>query len=844
VATVAVPHQQQQQHGDQLTRTWSSPTGVVGRLSAVQQNVVGLRIIITGFVFLLLGGINALLMRTQLAVPNNDFLSPQTYNELFTMHGTTMMFLFAVPIVEGFGNYLVPLLIGARDLAFPRLTAFGYWCFLFGGIFLYASFFVGQPPSEGWFAYVPLSGPEYSGIGMDFWLLGTSFIEVSTLAAAIELIVSIFKLRAPGMSINLMPPFAWAILVMAFMIIFGFLPLVAGSTMLELDRALGTQFFNTAAGGSTLLWQHLFWIFGHPEVYVMLLPGLGIVSSIVVTFSRRPLIGYTWVVVALVAIGFISFGLWVHHMFAVGLPELALSFFSATSMLIVLANGANIFAWLATIWRGAVSIKTPFLFILGFFFIFILGGITGAMVGSPPFDRQVHDTYFVVAHFHYVIFGGLVFPVFAAFSYWFPKVTGKLLHEGLGKLTFWLMFLGFNIAFFPMHFSGFEGMPRRVYTYDESLGIGGYNLVSTIGAFMVALGVLVFILNAVRSLSDGEKAGNNPWGASTLEWGISSPIPPYSFRVTPVVHSRDPLWDQPDLPEQMEGRIPEPGLPARLSTTRREGFATTLLDAVPDYIVVFAGPSLWPLALASGLAMFFVGTLMKLWILAALSVPVSIIALAAWNWPQREEGRGVPAADDEAARGFPVDVSDARSTGWWGMMLLLICHAVIFGSFLIAYFYLAGNNPVWPPNGVPLPQPMLAIGAFVLAVVAAVAARVAVRGVVRGNQGRLLLGLGIAVVLGLAALALAVVEIMQQPFGLSDSAYASSVLVILGLMALQTAVAVIFALIVFFWAWRGYYTEGRYLAVRNVSLYWIYVAAAWLVTLLAIYGSPYWLGLS
>ena len=838
MASIAFPDR------ERLKRTWSPPPGVIGSLSATQQSKVGLRMIVTALLFLFAGGILALLLRVQLTVAENDFLSAEVYNELFTMHGTTMMFLFAVPMAEAFGNYIVPYIIGTRDLAFPRATAFGYWCFLFGGLLLYASFFVGSVPDAGWTSYVPLAGEAYSGRGVDFWLLGTTFIEVSTIAASIELIVSIFKLRAPGMSLNRMPILPWSILVMSFMILIGFLPLIAGEILVELDRMAGTRFYIPDEGGNVLLWQHFFWFFGHPEVYVMLMPGLGIVSAVVVTFTRRPLIGYPWVVAAIVSIGFLSFGLWVHHMFTVGLPELSLSFFGAASLAIVIANGANIFSWIMTIWRGRLQVSVPFLFVLGFFFIFIIGGITGAMVGVVPFNTQVHDTYFVVAHFHYVIFGGVIFPIFAGLYYWFPQASGRLSSERLGRLAFWLMFIGANATFFPMHFAGFEGMARRVYTYDESLDIGAYNVISTIGAFVFAAGVLVFIFDIVYAFRRGPKAGINPWGAGTLEWATPVPPPAYQFRYTPIVRSRDPLWDQPELAPEMEGDESRDETLTGLGSVRREGFATTLMDAIPDHIVIFAGPSLWPLVLALALTIFFVGTLAELYVMAALAVPIGLIALVGWHWPEREAERGLPAAEEYRTRPLPVDVSDSRATGWWSMMLIVMSLAVIFGSFVAAYYYLAGNSTAWPPPGIDKPELGIPIIAAALGIVAAPAMRAGVSGVQSGSRARMLIGLTLGLVFGLASIAVAAYEWGNQDFELDTHAYASSFLVILGAQIAQMVAAAIFTLIVLTWAWLGYYHERRHLAVRNAALCWYYVGLAWLVVLAVLYVSPHVLEIS
>src|SRR4051795_2944178 len=513
-----------------LTRTWRTGPSLIARLSSVDHKVVGRRYILTAFFFLCLGGLSAVAMRLQLARPEAKLLGPDLYNQLFTMHGTTMMFLFAVPVMEAFAVYLVPLMLGTRNIAFPRLNAFSYWVYLSGGIFLWASFMLKVGPDVGWFAYTPLSGPDFSpGKRVDVWAQTITFTEVSALAVAVEIIVTTFKQRAPGMTLDRIPLFVWSMLVTSFLIIFAMPAVMVASTMLILDRLAGTHFFNHAEGGDALLWQHLFWFFGHPEVYIIFIPATGMVSSIIVTFSRRPAFGYLALVLSIIAVGFLSFGLWVHHMFVTGLPQLGNAFFTASSMLIAIPNGIQIFCWLAALWNGRPVFKTPLLFVLGFFFIFIIGGMSGVMVASVPIDTQVHDTYFVVAHFHYVLIGGAVFPLLGAIYYWFPKITGRLLNEPLGKWNFWIAFIGFNVAFFPMHILGLQGMPRRVYTYPSGMGWDGMNLTATLGAMLIALSVLVFIGNVAWSLRRGAAAGDNPWGASTLEWATSSPPPAYNF---------------------------------------------------------------------------------------------------------------------------------------------------------------------------------------------------------------------------------------------------------------------------------------------------------------------------
>ena len=635
---------------EQLRRTWSPRPGIIGWLMIVNHRSIGLRFIVTAMVFFLGAGVMALLMRAQLARGEMELLSPTLYNQLMTLHGTTMMFLFAVPVMEGAGVYLVPLMTGARDLAFPRLSAFGYWVYLLAGLSLFGGALFSGGPENGWFAYVPLSTQDYSpGLGMDFWATALTFLEISALAAAVELIISIFKQRAPGMTLSRMPLFVWAMLVMSFMIVFAMPPLVVSTAMLAMERTVGTHFFNAAEGGDPLLWQHLFWFFGHPEVYIIFVPAVGMVSAILPAFARRPVVGYTFIVASLVATGFISFGLWVHHMFAAGLPALGLSFFAVGSMLIAIPNGVQIFAWLATLWRGRLVVATPVLFLIGFLVIFVAGGITGVMVASVPFDWQVHDTFFVVAHFHYVLIGGAVFPLFAGLHFWFPKVTGRMLSERLGRWTFWLMFIGFNVTFFPMHQLGFEGMPRRVYTYSARLGWDFLNSLATVGAFMLALGVLLYVANVLWSLRRGREAGDDPWGADSLEWGTSSPPPPYNFRSVPIVASRHPLWDGrsliPESPSPSHAAVrrpdPAPHLAAlaprlRLAEHRRETIGTTILDAIPDHRIVLPGPSLSPLLLALAIGAGIIGIVFTTWAFIA-GVFLSSAALVAWFWPKGDQ---------------------------------------------------------------------------------------------------------------------------------------------------------------------------------------------------------------
>lgn len=607
-----------------LASVWSTPPGLWGFVSTVDHKIIGRRYITTAFVFLALGGLLSLLMRLQLAQPEARFIGPDRYNQIFTMHGTNMMFLFAVPVMQAMAVYLVPLMVGTRNIAFPRLNAFSYWMYLAGGLLLWVAFVVDTGPDVGWFAYVPLSGPQYAaGKRADIWAQMITFTEVSALAVAVEIVVTVFKHRAPGMSLDRIPLFVWSMLVTSFVVILAMPAIMIASTSLILDRLVETHFFNPAEGGDVLLWQHLFWFFGHPEVYIIFLPAVGMVSTIVATFTRRPVFGYLAMVMALIATGVLAFGLWVHHMFVAGLPRLGESFFTASSMAIAVPAGVQIFCWLATIWAGRPLFKTPFLFVIGFVVTFVIGGLTGVMVASVPFDTQVHDTYFVVAHFHYVLVGGAVFPLLGAIYYWFPKLTGRMMSEPLGRWVFGLIFAGFNLTFFPMHILGLRGMPRRIYTYQPEMPWSGLNIFISLSAIVLALGFLLFFVDAIRSARSGFPAPSNPWDASTLEWATSSPPPPYNFARLPVVGSLEPLSDHPDA-------LP---VAAGLRVDRRELLVSSLVEAVPEARESSSGDSIWPLWAAFATTGTLIWSIFTPWAVVWGSIPIAI-ALVGWFWPK------------------------------------------------------------------------------------------------------------------------------------------------------------------------------------------------------------------
>lgn len=576
-------------------------------LTTVDHKLIGILYIVTSFVFFIVGGIEALLIRTQLATPNGTVLGPEVFNQMFTMHGTTMVFMAIMPVSIGFANYLAPIMIGARDMAFPRLNMLSYWLFLAGGLLMYSSFLTLSAPDGGWTSYTPLTGPQYSGgHNIDFWILGIQLLGISSLMGALNLIVTILNLRAPGMTMNRLPLFVWTSLVTAFLLIFALPSITVGTLLLLFDRYLGTSFYNPAAGGDPILWQHLFWFFGHPEVYIMILPAMGIISEVLPVFSRKPLFGYTAVAYSSVAIGFLGFTVWAHHMFATGMGPIANAAFAGASMLIAVPTGVKIFNWTATLYGGSLSFKSPLLFALGFISMFVVGGISGIFSATAPVDWQITDTYFIVAHLHYVLFGGSIFGLFAGAYYWFPKITGRMLNDGLGKVHFALQFIGFNLTFFPMHLLGIEGMPRRIYTYPSLGDWNLNNLLATIGAFTIALAVLVFIVNLFQSLREGVKAGNDPWDGHTLEWSTSSPPPAFNFDRTPIVAGTRPFWDRKH-PEHADIKQPE-----------QPKVAEAIHLPSPSYMPLFVG--LGMLVLAGGLLIHAVISLVGLAIMLAAIV--------------------------------------------------------------------------------------------------------------------------------------------------------------------------------------------------------------------------------
>ncbi len=713
--------EEREAHEAELRAVWRTPSGW-RYWTSVNNTEIGLWYGAAAFLFMLFAGVLALLVRVQLAVPDNDFLSADTFNQAFTLHGTVMMFLFAVPIFEAVAIFLLPSMLGARELPFPRLSAFGFWSFALGGVFVCGSIFFGAAPNTGWFMYPPLAtDKEYSGIGADIWLLGLSFIEVASIAAAVELIVGIMKCRAPGMRINMMPLFAWYLLIVAGMILFAFPPLIAGDILFEMERMFDWPFFDAARGGDPLLWQHLFWIFGHPEVYIIFLPAIALMAMIVPTFAQRPIVGYSWIVLAAVGTGFLSFGLWVHHMFTTGLPQVSLAFFSAASEAVAIPTGVQIFVFIATMLAGRVIFSVPMLFGAGGLAVFIIGGLTGVMVALVPFDWQAHDTYFIVAHLHYVLIGGMLFPVIAGIYYYYPLLNARKLSDRLGKVAFWLMFCGFNVAFFPMHLAGLRGMPRRVFTYPADIGWDWFNLISTIGAFVFAAGVAIVVIDVLKPKHRQPKGEQNPWNAGTLEW-ISEPEEKWGVRSIPIIKSRYPIWDQPDIIKDIKaGRFYLPDA----KDGARETLVTSVLDAEPVQCLRVGGTSVLSIIAAFSLGGVFIALTFHWWIVTALCAVTTMAAIVAWLWTgtaviPKEEMRDVGLG-----KTLPLYTSGPQSVGWWAMFITMAGDGTAYASLMFGYFFYwtihddftggqAGPGMLWP---------LTAAGLFTMAWLAMLLAR-------------------------------------------------------------------------------------------------------------------------
>jgi cytochrome c oxidase subunit I+III len=816
-----------------LERLWRPHTGIVGWLSAVNHKNIGRRYIATGFIFFALAGIAALLMRIQLMFPENNFLNADQYNQMFSTHGITMMFLFAVPIMQGVGLYFVPLMIGTRDVAFPRLNALGYYVYVFSGIVLWLSLLLGTAPDGGWFAYTPLTLTRYTPTyGNDIYASLITGTEISALIAAGELIITIFKFRAPGMSLNRIPIFVWAMLVTAFMVIFAMPSVVVGSTELMLDRGLSTNFFNPNLGGNPLLWQHLFWFFGHPEVYIIFIPALGMVSEILAAFTRRPVVGYALLVVSLVAIGVISFGLWVHHMFTTGLPILGLSLFTVASMVISVPSGIQIFSGLATLWHGKLNMKTPLLYVLGFIVTFVVGGVTGVMVASVPLDWQVHDTYFVVAHFHYVLIGGAVFPLLGALIYWFPKLTGRMMSERLGRWNFWLTFIGFNVAFFPMHLTGLYGMPRRVYTYLPGLGWDLLNFISSIGAFILAIGVLLFVINVIQSLRAGEPAPDNPWNAGSLEWATTSPPQPYNFDPLPAVHSRYPLWDAAsDVgTHHFESYV-----------GRRETLATTVLDAEPEQRVPLPGNTLLPFITAVAILCILISTLFHV-VFVTIFTFVTLALIGIWNWPRKHERsmEWVKAGPEDALTVSTVIQEKGKHPPYfYGNLLFILIEAIEFSALIASYFYIRSSTSDWPPGDMALPKLVLPSLATLILLISMIPTEVGDKAIKKDDKRTLALGAFLTAVLDSVFLIIMLKHLSDLNFQWTFNAYASlywvlivSALIFVGVMMLENLYILVLAI-------QGYYNLERHAAVEVDGISSYFVVAVWVAVYLTVFLSPY-----
>ncbi len=810
-----------------LTAIWASEPGFRGWFSTVNHTDLGRMFLVTAFFFFIVGGLLAMLIRAQLATPHSDFAGPEIYNQIFTMHGTIMMFLFAIPTFEGLAVYLLPKLLGTRDLAFPRLTAYGYWCYAFGGTMLLIAMLFGIAPDSGWFMYPPLTGAIHSpGINTDFWLIGITFVEISAIAAAVEITVSVLKFRAPGMSLDKMPIFAWYALVTALMILTGFPPLILGSILLEVERAFGLPFFQADLGGDSLLWQHLFWLFGHPEVYIIFLPAAGVISTVLPVMCRTTLLGYGWIVAAAVALAFLSFGLWVHHMFTTGIPHMGLAFFSAASTLVAVPTGVQIFAWIGTMWKGRPDLRLPMLHLLGFFATFVIGGLTGVMIAVVPFNWQAHDTAFITAHLHYVLFGGFVFPIFAGLYYWLPHFTGRRRLFRLGEMAFALVFIGFHVTFLAMHWVGLMGQRRRIATYAPEDGWTAINLISSVGSFVLAIGIAMILIDVILHVLTATRARRNPWRAGTLEWAMMTPAPAYNFASLPHVSSREPLESDPALAVRLargEGYL----------ATSRNGWRETLTVDIasgrPDMHVIYPTNSRLPMLMSAVTGVFFLSLLLKFY----WAVPLALAGVAAlvWRWVwllgRTDDPEVLPV-------GHGIDLPNAattgRSPGWWGSLFLLTANATFFGSLLFGFAFLWTVAPGWPPPVWFAASPVeLGIG-IVGAALGPVGMRLAIRANRQGGGAMPWLALTLAGALGVAIACTAMMVRTPSPV---DHAYGATLFVLGAYGLFHAALGILMAAFLGARVLRGFTSPARRAEFPIVGLWVDYLSVIGILALLA-----------
>jgi cytochrome c oxidase subunit I+III len=816
-----------------LLRAWTVPTGW-RYWSAVNNTVVGQWYIAVTLLFFLFAGVLALVMRLQLARPENGVVSADRYNQIFTVHGSVMMFLFAIPIFEAVSIMFLPQMIGARELPFPRLSAFGFWAFAIGGAFLCGSLFFDAAPKGGWFMYPPLTSGYQPGVGADIWLLGFSFIEVAAIAAAVELIVGVLRSRPPGMRLNLMPLYAWYVLVAAFMVLFAFPPLIAGTMMLELERALGWPFFDPRGGGDPLLWQHLFWIFGHPEVYIIFLPSVALVAMIVPTAARQPIVGYSWVVLAALGTGFLSFGLWVHHMFTTGLPGLTLAIFSTASAAVAIPTAVQFFCFAATLAVGRrAAWSVPMLYVVGGIATFVIGGLTGLMVAMAPFNLQAHDTFFVVAHLHTVLIGGAVFPLLAGLYYYYPLVNGRLLSERLGRMSFWLVFVGFNATFMPMHALGLLGMPRRIFTYPAGLGWETLNLVATAGAGVLAAGIAVVLWDVVRPERTKTRSPRNPWGAGTLEWLPPLPNPSWGMRTIPEIDARYPLWHQPHLERDYdEGRF----FLADAAEERREMLVTSTVDATPQQCLRIPGPTFITLAAALAVGAMFVFATYKLYLLAAVSTVLSLAIILVWLWTGTGEIPEKDTKDVGLGLRLPLYLRGRDGVGWWAMCITMLAVFTAFVSLLFGYAFYWTLDPRFLQRAADGPGqagPALAAGLATVAWALAVAAR-------QANAGDHAARFHAAVALSVATASLGLVVLARTatPLDPTLSAYAATVWLLVVWCAVHVGLGVVMLLYCVARRLAGRMTARHDIDIGNVTLFWHFTVVTVVLAMAVIGGFP------